>query len=551
MSVKYALLFLLLSFAIPEKARCANIQKIDQIIDSLSNLDDRSGDLILILNELDSMSRSIGYNPGIIYANIELCYAYRIIDPNKVYDHVGITDKLLEQDPEAFTLSNLVKHYLIKGYNLGDRGNSFQELKMYLKADSLALEDTTGRLRQGVNFLLSSYYISEKEYEKALAVNASLIAYYKDRDDKMGKHSYVMSIHNAGSIHLEMKNYDSTVYYMLNALDNGIGDYASGPWLSYLNLSQSYIELGELGKADYYLKLFEKNPQPLFSRNWVQYHLLYGNFEYKRNAFNEASLHFEKALMKADSIDWLKALETANFSILKSELSSQNQPHLVRYLKNFDSIKNIFSNKNTEKYEKQLLIQFETSEKEAQIARLSEENVNRKYLTTRIIAISIFIVLILLVIVYSFKTKKSRLFNQLERERLTKKIAESALEKSLENVQAKAKLIEELKADVQSYSASTVNELSEILSKNYISESDWASVILHFDGLYDNFTQKIKLKYPTLKTTDIRLLVLVNLGYSNKGIASVNNISEDGAKKAKRRLRQKMEVENLPLLGKS
>ena len=61
--------------------------------------------------------------------------------------------------------------------------------------------------------------------------------------------------------------------------------------------------------------------------------------------------------------------------------------------------------------------------------------------------------------------------------------------------------------------------------------------------------QGIYSDYPQLKPNDMRLLILINLGYSNKGISIINNITESGVKKAKQRLRQKMGVEEFPMIG--
>jgi DNA-binding CsgD family transcriptional regulator len=67
-------------------------------------------------------------------------------------------------------------------------------------------------------------------------------------------------------------------------------------------------------------------------------------------------------------------------------------------------------------------------------------------------------------------------------------------------------------------------------------------VILHFDLLNENFTKKLLIKHPTLTPKEVRLMVLVKLGYSNKGIVEINNITDNGVKKAKQRLLKKLDI---------
>ncbi len=135
---------------------------------------------------------------------------------------------------------------------------------------------------------------------------------------------------------------------------------------------------------------------------------------------------------------------------------------------------------------------------------------------------------------------------ELERQRLAALVAQNELNQAAEFIQANTAMINQLERAVESKEAALANEIVVLLDQKYVSEAVWATVITHFDSINNNFTKKIQAEFPFLKPGDMRLLILINLGYSNKSIARVNNITEDGVKKAKRRLLKKMDVVDFP-----
>ena len=92
------------------------------------------------------------------------------------------------------------------------------------------------------------------------------------------------------------------------------------------------------------------------------------------------------------------------------------------------------------------------------------------------------------------------------------------------------------------------NELVKLIGNNLSDEDEWTLFQDNFDLIHQNFFRKLKVRYPTLTPSDLKLCALLRLNYSSKEIASMLNISIRGVEAARYRLRKKLnlaESENL------
>lgn len=539
--------FLMVIFSPSALAVPYSEKRIDEIIDSLNEVPKAIRDDFEILMELDSASQALCYDRGLVYANIGLAYHYRDLNTEMVAHYIAVSDKVLVENPAAFTTTNLVEHYLIKGFNCGEQGNTLRELHYYLKADTLAGNDPTGELQIDVKFLLLNYYNRKKEYEKALTCNLELIAYHAaHQNDAGGVHSYAMSLQNAGLLHLALHHNDSAVYYANRSLDAGLGSFSEGPWGAYVLLGKAYLGLGELDEAENYVRLLSENEVAPFSEISVKTALLSADLFYERENYTEAAKKYQIAAVESDSIGWLSGITSARAGLIRAELYGLNRPDLVAHFNLIDSIRHVSNKKQSEAIERQLIVQYETSEKELEIQRLQLQNQEKRALIIQVIVGAVLVVFVSVMLVYRNRTRRKLLATEVERQRLAALVVKTELNEAAKRIQAKTAMIDRLERDVENKEAVLANEMMALLDQKYIDEADWAAIIMHFDSVHDNFTKKMHAEHPNLKPGDIRLLLLINLGYSNKGISAVNNITEDGVKKAKRRLLNKMQLIDFP-----
>lgn len=87
-----------------------------------------------------------------------------------------------------------------------------------------------------------------------------------------------------------------------------------------------------------------------------------------------------------------------------------------------------------------------------------------------------------------------------------------------------------------------------LLENSLNNSGDWEFFKNSFKELNPNFLNKLTELHPDLSKSDLRLLILIRIGYTQKEIASILNIASESVKKARTRVRKKLnlsEVEKL------
>ncbi|MEM7037595.1 MAG: hypothetical protein AAF570_11500, partial [Bacteroidota bacterium] len=84
--------------------------------------------------------------------------------------------------------------------------------------------------------------------------------------------------------------------------------------------------------------------------------------------------------------------------------------------------------------------------------------------------------------------------------------------------------------------------LFKVVEINIRSEGDWEAFKQNFERLCPSFLNHLNRDYPNLTAAEQRLCVLVRLGMTKKDIANILNVNPDSVKRARNRLRHKLEV---------
>ena len=80
--------------------------------------------------------------------------------------------------------------------------------------------------------------------------------------------------------------------------------------------------------------------------------------------------------------------------------------------------------------------------------------------------------------------------------------------------------------------------------KQYLNQNIWNEFKLRFAEIHTDFYDKLVIKYPTLTVNDLRLCAFIKLKMSTKEIATVLNKPVNSIKVARKRLREKLHIEN-------
>ncbi len=73
-------------------------------------------------------------------------------------------------------------------------------------------------------------------------------------------------------------------------------------------------------------------------------------------------------------------------------------------------------------------------------------------------------------------------------------------------------------------------------------DNNWEQFRSYFEDVHKGFNSKVKKQYPEVSPNDLRLMALLKMNLSSKEIANILNISTEGVKKARYRLRKKLNL---------
>jgi len=73
-------------------------------------------------------------------------------------------------------------------------------------------------------------------------------------------------------------------------------------------------------------------------------------------------------------------------------------------------------------------------------------------------------------------------------------------------------------------------------------EENWEHFTQYFEKVHTDFTKTVLKQFPNITPNELRLMALLKMNLTSKEIANMLNITADGVKKARQRLRKKMEL---------
>ncbi len=259
--------------------------------------------------------------------------------------------------------------------------------------------------------------------------------------------------------------------------------------------------------------------------------------------FNEAiTIQEEKAIDgnpaefyegKAKSLELLKDYKGAfasfkKFKILNDSVFNSNK------VKQIEELRTIY---DTEKKERQIAFQ----EKEITVLEQKAEISNLQKL---LMGIGL---LLSLIGFYAIRQKMKR--NRLEKEKVDaelefkkKELTTHALNlarknETLENLKLKAQELKEKENMGAGY-----NQLIRSINFDLQDDNNWENFSRYFEEVHKDFNSRVKSKYPQVTSNELRLLALLKMNLSSKEIANILNISPEGIKKARYRLRKKLDL---------
>ena len=200
---------------------------------------------------------------------------------------------------------------------------------------------------------------------------------------------------------------------------------------------------------------------------------------------------------------------------------------------------------------------FGTAQKEAAIAQLQAEaaldQARKRWLGFGLVALAVAALAIVVAVVQRRKRDRQLLAAQLELQqannaRLSEQLdhkRRELTEKALHLAQ-KNELMHALEQDIEDlklrHGLEGLNDVANKLRFDKQIDRDWEQFTRAFTEMDREFFDRLTAKHPALNKNDLRLCALLTMKLGTKEVAAILNVSDEGVKKARYRLRKKLEL---------
>ncbi|MCF7560235.1 tetratricopeptide repeat protein [Sabulilitoribacter multivorans] len=275
-----------------------------------------------------------------------------------------------------------------------------------------------------------------------------------------------------------------------------------------------------------------------------------GDASYRSGDFNRAIHNHSEAIRLADSMGLIDLLEDGyrnrskayeKIGNLKGALDDQRQYQIFH-----DSI----YNQNIAKQIDELKTQYETEKKEQQILLQKNEIdlLKQKGEIDNLYKILFGIGFLLsLIAFYAVRQKLKR--SKIEREKLDLELdfKKKELTTHALHLAKKNEVLESLKQQAKAFKSSEnstkgFNQLIRTINFDLKDDNNWENFSKYFEEVHKDFNSNVKQQFPAVTPNELRLMALLKMNLSSKEIANILNISQEGIKKARYRLRKKLGI---------
>lgn len=332
---------------------------------------------------------------------------------------------------------------------------------------------------------------------------------------------------------------------------------------NYISMAKNYLKLKMPDSTNLYLGLADQKAKEINRKSKIgEIIRLRAELSLQQNKVSEARefVTAAEAFIVPRSSPTSEADQYYDMSKLYNAIG-QYQPAYVMLKKGDRMMDSVFT-QNKIKQVEELHIIHQTKEKDAEIVILNK-NVEINNIKTKALLGGLGLVGVSsLSVIFGLaqKRRKDQLAFQAKQELeiAKRKIAERELEFKQKELVAKAlqlarknEFLHKLESEVVSLQSTvdyTINQTSSRISRMIQHDSDndseWEQFSKEFSSLHQDLLDRLTDRFGRFTTSEIRLFSLMKMNLSSKDIANILRISEGGIKKARYRLRKKMNLES-------
>jgi tetratricopeptide (TPR) repeat protein/DNA-binding CsgD family transcriptional regulator len=316
----------------------------------------------------------------------------------------------------------------------------------------------------------------------------------------------------------------------------------------YANISKIQTDKGNYKEAR---QMLDKS-MILKKKNGSLFNIIIGYNEYGRlyslqKDYTTAIQNHTQAIKLADSTNTLELLLESY--IQRSDVLEM-QTNYKAALQDYKKAFALNDTLNTQKYSKdidELRAIYNTEKKEKEIAILRQKEEATKNKQRILILLLGSLALLTGILIYAIRQKIRRGKAEKEIFKSTVEFKEKELTTHALHLAHKNEVLLNLKSQLTELkntenASSKYQSIINNINLDINGDNAWDQFRSYFEDLHKDFNTKIMKKYPEISNNDLRLMSLLKMNLSSKEIAHILNISNEGVKKARYRLRKKMNL---------
>lgn len=392
-------------------------------------------------------------------------------------------------------------------YSIGDYTNA-----RALYKEALLYKPASPRNFMSINNTLGLIYRNFREYPPALDYFARTLKYATEKHDTVWA---AIAAGNIGSVYFMQDDYEKALPYVR-------ADYVtSAKYKEHANAAFALMRLVKISMNS--------------------------------NKLDEAKKQLDTAQMLIKSITADALPVELNYNELMSEYYERmgQAANALSFREKYDDVKDSLTKRDNIAAVEAVRLRSEIDKRMAQLAKVkTEAQIDALKRNTVIVLLILSIIIsILLFNRHRQKAQVEKGILEAEKQRIDEELANavSELMHYTESLQQKNMMIDRFASEIETlkerYDDGLLSDsLEKLLDAHLMTDESWTEFKRLFSKVYPGFFQGLRNSFPNLSENDNRLLSLIKLGLSNREMANMLGVTIEGIKKAKQRLRKKMEI---------
>jgi len=537
---------------LPEAKDTLRLQAIDKILSKVRGTDKvLAQQLISEEYELAAIINNEKFTAAVHNSNAIFLYFQNDLDSAIYYFEKSLTSfqNIGARDREAFLCNNIAILYAEKG--------DF-EMAMDFNLKSLKIKEELGDTRGIANskYTIANLWTELGDWDKAKLLFEESLALFESLDAEESVNDCYFGLgaiaSNQKEYQLALDNYLRTLAYY-KKIENGYMQMSC-----YNNIGQAYYNLEMLDSALYYYQLGQ--PMAIEFEDMAEQASLNRHIG---DVYSAQGLHKRAVSLLEKSVNAYKTLGYKDQLSDSYQYLSEAQENAGQYedayynMHNYIALRDSIASIQMQTDIIELETKYETEKKEKELVISRAENDKKQSRIHLLLTGLVSLFLLFSALYYAMRQRIKK--NKLEKEKVALELKDAAqqLEFKKKELTAKAlqlakknEFLQELETEVAELQSSidktvskTSSRISRMIQRDTVDDEEWDQFGREFSSVHQDFLDRLRARYGSFSKGEMRLIALLRMNLTSKDIASTLRISDEGIKKARYRLRKKMELD--------